>query len=84
MTDTTKKDKVEFAFSKRNYIFMGIGILLLFIGFALLAGGGSKDPNVFNPEIFNTQRLVIAPLFMLAGFVMEIFAIMYRQKLPSK
>jgi len=69
-----------FAFTKKNYLFMGIGILLLIIGFALLAGGGSTNPEVFNYDIFNTQRLVIAPLFMLAGFVLEIYAIMYRKK----
>lgn len=80
MATTSNNDHVEFAFSKRNYILMGIGILLLVIGFILLAGGGSNDPNVFNPEIFNTQRLVISPLFMLSGFILEIYAIMYRKK----
>ena len=58
----------------------GIGILMLIIGFALLAGGGSTDPNYFSPEIFNAQRLIVAPLFMLGGFVVEIYAIMYRKK----
>lgn len=80
MAVTSNNDNVEFAFGKRNYILMGIGILLLVIGFILLAGGGSNDPNVFNPEIFNTQRLVVSPLFMLAGFILEIYAIMYRKK----
>jgi len=73
-------DQATFAFAKKNYLFMGIGILLLIIGFALLAGGGSTDPEVFNYDIFNAQRLIIAPLFMLAGFVLEIYAIMYRKK----
>ena len=80
MAVSNTNENTEFAFCKKNYIFMGIGILLLIIGFALLAGGGSTDPNVFNPEIFNAQRLIIAPLFMLAGFIVEIYAIMYRKK----
>jgi membrane-bound ClpP family serine protease len=80
MSTVSNNDKLEFAFNKKNYILMGIGILLLIIGFALLAGGGSTDPNYFSPDIFNTQRLVIAPLFMLAGFILEIYAIMYRKK----
>ncbi|MCK5855906.1 MAG: DUF3098 domain-containing protein [Bacteroidales bacterium] len=80
MAVSNSNEEVQFAFCKRNYIFMGIGILLLIIGFALLAGGGSSDPKVFNPEIFNNQRLVVAPLFMLSGFVLEIYAIMYRKK----
>jgi len=80
MAVSNSNEEVQFAFSKKNYMFMGIGVLLLFIGFALLAGGGSDDPNVFNPEIFNSQRLVVAPLFMLSGFVLEIYAIMYRKK----
>ena len=80
MTVSNTEEKTEFAFSRKNYMFMGIGIVLLIIGFALLAGGGSTDPNVFNPEIFNAQRLIVSPLFMLAGFLIEIYAIMYRKK----
>jgi hypothetical protein len=80
MAITNQDDQATFAFAKKNYLFMGIGILLLFIGFALLAGGGSTDPEVFNYDIFNAQRLIVAPLFMLAGFVLEIYAIMYRKK----
>jgi membrane-bound ClpP family serine protease len=80
MAAPTTNENTEFAFSKKNYLFMGIGILMLIIGFALLAGGGSTNPNEFSPEIFNTQRLVVAPLFMLGGFVIEIYAIMYRKK----
>jgi hypothetical protein len=45
-----------------------------------MSGGGSKDPNVFDPEIFNTRRLTIAPILIIAGFVIEIFAIMRKPK----
>ena len=80
MAVSNSNKEVQFAFNKKNYMLMGIGVLLLFIGFALLAGGGSDDPNVFNPDIFDAQRLIVAPLFMLAGFFLEIYAIMYRKK----
>ena len=80
MANINEDDQATFAFARKNYLFMGIGILLLIIGFALLAGGGSSDPKEFNEAIFDSQRLVVAPLFMLAGFVVEIYAIMYRKK----
>jgi len=83
MADQIKKnpeDKKQFAFSKKNYIILIIGLLLIVIGFLLMIGGGSDDPQVFNPAIFNFQRLTLAPIVILAGFVVEIFAIMWRPK----
>lgn len=56
---------------------MGVGILLIALGFILMAGGGSDDPNVFNEAIFNNQRLVWAPIIVLAGFVIQVYAIMH-------
>ena len=67
-------------FRKANYILMAVGILFLVLGYILVAGGGSNDPNVFNPAIFDKQRLVVAPLLMLIGLIIEVVAIMYRQK----
>ncbi len=52
------------------------GIALIAIGYLLMAGGGSDDPEVFNPEIFSARRIIIAPLLVLAGLLMELFAIM--------
>jgi hypothetical protein len=63
-----------------NYILIGIGVLFLALGFILLSGGGSNDPEVFSPNIFDTRRLVIAPILMLIGLIIEIVAIMYRAK----
>ncbi len=74
------EDKRQFAFSKKSYIILIIGLLLIVIGFLLMIGGGSDDPEVFNPAIFNFQRLTLAPIVILAGFVVEIFAIMWRPK----
>jgi hypothetical protein len=67
-------------FRKINYILIGVGILFLVLGYILLAGGGSDDPEVFNPDIFNARRLVVAPILMLIGLIVEIVAIMYRAK----
>ena len=74
------ESRAGFAFGKENYRLMLIGIGLIFIGFLLMIGGGSKDPNVFSYDIFNFRRLTLAPLLILAGYVVEIFAIMKKPK----
>lgn len=70
----------QFAFGKENYIITIVGLVLIIVGFILMSGGGSEDPNVFSEEIFSTQRLTIAPVVVLLGFAFEIIGIMY----PSK
>jgi hypothetical protein len=70
----------EFAFGKENYRLMLIGLALIVVGFLLMMGGGSSDPNVFNPEIFSFRRITLAPILILAGFTVEIFAIMKKPK----
>ena len=72
--------KDTFIFGRRNYVFMIAGLLLIAAGYVLMAGGGSDDPAVFNDAIFNTRRLVIAPILVLSGFGMELYAIMARSK----
>jgi hypothetical protein len=69
-----------FVFNRENYKLLLIGLALLVVGFVLMAGGGSDDPNVFNYSLFNFQRLTIAPILIIAGFVVEFFAIMKRPK----
>ena len=66
----------KFAFGKRNYKFMIVGIILIALGFILMSGGGSDDPNVFNEEIFSFRRIRIAPLIVIIGFAIEIYAIL--------
>jgi hypothetical protein len=72
-----------FVLGKKNYIIMAAGFALIIIGFILMAGGKSEDPNVFNPELFNFRRITLAPILILIGFVAEIFAIMWRPKSKS-
>ena len=80
MENQQDNGRFELAFGKINYILMGVGILLLALGYILLSGGGSDDPNVFNPAMFDARRLVWAPILIVLGFVVEIVAIMYKGK----
>jgi len=73
-------EKLDFAFGKENYILMLIGFVVLVIGYLLMIGGGSDDPNVFNYDLFSPRRMVVAPLVLLAGFAIEFVAIMKRPK----
>lgn len=68
--------KQEFIFQKKNYQFMFIGLAFITIGFVLMSGGGSDDPNVFNPEIYNFRRIRLAPTLVLIGLGIEIYAIL--------
>ena len=68
--------KQDFIFKKKNYIFMLIGLFFIGLGFILMSGGGSDDPNVFNPDMFNFRRLTVAPTLVLLGFVIEVYAIL--------
>jgi hypothetical protein len=77
-----KKETKEtgFALGKENYKLMAIGFAIIVVGFILLAGGGSDDPNVFSEDIFSFRRLTIAPIVLLFGFIFEIYAIMKKPK----
>ncbi len=68
--------KSIFVFGKKNYKFMFIGLACIALGFILMSGGGSDDPNVFNPEIFHWRRIRLAPAIILIGFGIEIYAIL--------
>lgn len=57
---------------------MFIGLAVIAVGYLLMIGGGSDDPNVFNEAIFSTRRIVVAPTLILIGFAIEAYAIMYR------
>ena len=71
-----KKNSEDFIFEKKNYQVMVIGIIFIAIGFILMSGGASEDPNVFNPEIYNLRRIRLAPTLVLIGFGIQIYAIL--------
>jgi len=68
--------KGQFIFRRKNYKFMLIGIAFIALGFILMAGGGSDDPAVFNPEIYSWRRIRLAPTLILIGFAIEMYAIL--------
>jgi hypothetical protein len=59
---------------------MFIGLAFIALGFVLMSGGGSNDPNVFSDAIFNTQRIRIAPTLVLIGFGIQVYAILLKPK----
>ena len=69
---------MDFVFKKKNYILLISGLVLILAGIFLMMGGESEDPNVFSEDIFNFQRLTLAPILIVSGFVLEIFAIMLK------
>jgi hypothetical protein len=69
------KPEVDFAFGRINYIYMIAGVIFITLGFVLMSGGKASDPSIFNPEIFNFQRITLAPILVIAGYVIEVYAI---------
>ncbi|TXE19421.1 DUF3098 domain-containing protein [Psychroserpens burtonensis] len=78
MGEQKRKDtsKGEFIFGKKNYKFMLIGLASIVIGFIIMSGGGSDDPNVFDPSIFHWTRIRLAPTLVLLGFGIQVYAIL--------
>ncbi|MDX8341442.1 DUF3098 domain-containing protein [Draconibacterium sp. IB214405] len=74
------KESAGFALGKENYKLMAIGFAVIVLGFILMAGGGSDDPNVFSEAIFSFRRITLAPIILLLGFAFEIYAIMKKPK----
>ena len=74
------EQKSEFLFDKINYTILLIGIAVITLGFILMSGGGSEDPNIFNEEIFNFRRIRLAPTTVLIGFGITIYAILKNPK----
>ena len=80
MSKSNKKSetpvKREYIFQRRNYLWMFIGLVFISLGFILMSGGGSDDPNVFNPDIYNFRRIRLAPTLVLIGLAIEVYAIL--------
>jgi len=80
MTET----KQPAVFSRDNYMWMLIGVAMIAIGMLLMAGGKSSDPNVFDAkEVYSARRITVAPLLILAGLVVEIYAIFKSPKVKE-
>lgn len=75
-----EQEEVKMPFGRDNYLWVIIGLAFLLIGFILMIGGGSDNPDVFNEAIFSFRRLTLAPILVLIGFGIQIYAIMKRPK----
>lgn len=75
-----QKNETKMPFGRDNYLWVLIGIAFILIGFLLMIGGGSDNPDVFNEAIFSFRRLTLAPILVLTGFGLEIYAIMKKPK----
>ncbi|MFZ9331244.1 MAG: DUF3098 domain-containing protein [Chitinophagaceae bacterium] len=68
-------------FGKQNLLWMLIGLIVIVLGLILMAGGKSSDPNVFNEkEVYSFTRITLAPILIVAGLLIEVFAIMKKSK----
>lgn len=75
-----KKETENFSQEKNNYFLLIIGLVVVAIGFYLMSGGRSDDPNFFNPEIFSTRRITLAPIMVLFGYMFIIYAILVKPR----
>ena len=79
MKKTNKNSK--FAFTKNNYVILGVGVFFIIFGYLLMIGGGSEDPTIHNEEeMFGFRRITLAPICIIGGFIINIFAILYSPK----
>lgn len=76
----SREPQIRFAFGANNYKLLIIGIGILILGYALMVGGGSEDPEVFSDEIFSFRRITLAPIVVLIGYAAVFYAIL---KKPS-
>ena len=72
-----KEDKMkDFALGKLNFMLIGAAVVLIAVGFMLMSGGGSTDGVSFHPAIFSKQRISVAPIVTMAGFILMVFGIL--------
>ncbi|MDG2425703.1 MAG: DUF3098 domain-containing protein [Flavobacteriales bacterium] len=77
-TSNSAPNAPQFAFERKNYIALLTGLFLIALGFVLMYGAGSTDPNEFSEDIFSFRRITLAPLTVLAGYGVVFFAILKR------
>ena len=70
----------DYLFNKRRYRILFLSIFIITLGFIIMSGGETSDPNIFNDEIYNFRRIRLAPLIVLSGFILCIFSILYKDK----
>lgn len=83
-TESASRKYTQFPLAKINFILMAIAAVMIIIGFALTAGGGTDDPSVFNPEVFSVRRIVVGPNIAFFGFLFMGLGIMWPSKSRKK
>ncbi|MDR0581591.1 MAG: DUF3098 domain-containing protein [Prevotellaceae bacterium] len=84
-TDKGAKQTAWFAIDRQNYKYIAIGFGVIVLGFLLMLGGGSDNPDVFDgAKLFSFTRITLAPVVVIAGFAIEVYAIMRKPKTPEK
>ncbi len=73
MSDT--ENNKDFPLELQNFMFIGIGMLVVIVGFFLMSGGGADDTTSFNPDIFNVRRMFIAPIAIVTGYGLVMWGI---------
>jgi hypothetical protein len=79
-----EKKTMGFPLDKENYRLMAIGVVLIVIGFILMAGGAPESPDKYNPGVFSFRRITLAPIIVLLGYALEAYAIMKKPKDKNK
>ena len=74
----------NFSMPSKNVKLIAVGLLVMIVGFILMIGGGSSDPNVFNPAMFSFRRLTLAPIVIIIGIVVILWGIMKTPKTPEE
>jgi hypothetical protein len=70
------KNDAEMPLSMRNYVLLGVGLVVIILGMVLMCGGGSDDPTQFNYEMFSWRRITLAPILIVGGFAFEVYALL--------
>jgi hypothetical protein len=73
-------DKKQFAFGKDNFVLLAISVVVIIIGFWLVSGGQTTEETGFDPSIFNVRRLLVAPIVIMSGFGLVMYAILKKTK----
>ena len=76
--NTPQTENPKMPLTRKNYILLLAGFGIFLLGFVLMAGGGSDSPDEFNYAMFSWRRITLAPILVVGGFVMEIYAILKR------
>ena len=79
----TSSSKLKFAFTKKNYVLLIIGVVTLIVGYLLMSGGGDPDPKVFDESMFSFRRITLAPIVILLGYAVLGYAIMSKPDKPQ-